>query len=89
MRLFSSPSASIFFVLPSTFFCVSNSSRLTSSYMSLYVSCTLLAVSALRALRLANHAMAAPMPPEGIAHWIICKIVSAILPFFLVDEFTG
>lgn len=57
--------------------------------MSLYVSCTLLAVSALRALRLANHAMAAPMPPEGIAHWIICKIVSAILPSFFVDEFTS
>lgn len=54
-----------------------------SSYMPLYVSCTTLAFLALLAFLLANQTMAAPMPPEGIAHWMNCSRMSAIVIFVL------
>lgn len=76
VRLFSETSFSVSFVESSYFRWVSTSSAEMSSYMALYVSWTLLACLALFAFRLATQAMAAPMPPEGIAHWSICIIVS-------------
>lgn len=79
VRWLSAVSSSVSFVLSAYFLCVSSSSCEMSSYMALYVSCTVLAVLAALAFRLTAHVMTAPMPPDGIAHCSICMMVSLVV----------